>query len=330
MEKSVFFSGPDFSFRGVLLVSGPCPFPGCSNKKKTIKSDLIMSLRGKNFISEYTEGAAWLCEYGFEFFGVKFGIRLDDSLWERGLLKAIPVGSKCIPFKEANHHFSLVTKAGKEFNGFYLDAEIAFQFEEFSEALFASIGSKIVLATALLAPPKFFFLHAGAVSVGDVGVIIPGDSYSGKTTLVRDFIRRGARYYTDDCAVLDFAGNLYPFPIPLSVRLGADRHKKRDFFPEEFGAETGREKVPVRLILMTRFAEKGIWAPHLISGGRAVFDILKHFFYHSAVNREPVGTLAFLSNLARNAAIFEGERGETDFLIDWVFDYVRELKSSGR
>src|SRR6267142_2744385 len=45
-----------------------------------------------------------------------------------------------------------------------------------------------------------------------------GRSLSGKTTLVRELLRRGATYYSDEFAVVDDFGNIHPFPRPLGIR----------------------------------------------------------------------------------------------------------------
>jgi len=46
-------------------------------------------------------------------------------------------------------------------------------------------------------------------------ILLPGRSLSGKTTLVRELLRRGATYYSDEFAVVDDFGNIHPFPRPL-------------------------------------------------------------------------------------------------------------------
>ena len=48
----------------------------------------------------------------------------------------------------------------------------------------------------------FVFMHAGVVAWIDKILIFPADSYSGKTTLVHEFVKKGAVYYSDEYAVL--------------------------------------------------------------------------------------------------------------------------------
>ena len=50
------------------------------------------------------------------------------------------------------------------------------------------------------------FVHAGAVGWHGKAIIIPGRSMSGKTSLVRELVRAGAIYYSDEYAVLDLQG----------------------------------------------------------------------------------------------------------------------------
>jgi HprK-related kinase A len=65
-------------------------------------------------------------------------------------------------------------------------------------------------------------LHAGAVARNGCGVIMPGPSGSGKSSLTLALLQRGFRYYSDEIAVVDPAtGWLHPFPKPVSIK---DRH----------------------------------------------------------------------------------------------------------
>ena len=63
-----------------------------------------------------------------------------------------------------------------------------------------------------------FFIHAGVVAHRGRGIVIPGDSFSGKTTLVAELVRAGAGYYSDEFAVIDAEGLVHPYARPLSFR----------------------------------------------------------------------------------------------------------------
>ena len=62
------------------------------------------------------------------------------------------------------------------------------------------------------------FVHAGVVSFEDGAILIPGKSFSGKTTLVRALVSQGGAYYSDEFAVLDSRGRVFPWAEALSIR----------------------------------------------------------------------------------------------------------------
>jgi hypothetical protein len=66
--------------------------------------------------------------------------------------------------------------------------------------------------------PRRVFVHAGVVGRRNLAIILTGKSYTGKTTLVRELIRSGADYYSDEYAVLDAGGKVHPFLRPLEIR----------------------------------------------------------------------------------------------------------------
>jgi len=69
---------------------------------------------------------------------------------------------------------------------------------------------------------RYLFFHAGAVALGEAGVILPAPPGSGKTTLVAGLIAAGFRYFSDEVAVLDpSSSRLMPFPKSLFVKHGA-------------------------------------------------------------------------------------------------------------
>jgi hypothetical protein len=62
-------------------------------------------------------------------------------------------------------------------------------------------------------------LHAGAVAWRGAGVVLPGTTGSGKTTLVTGLIKAGFSYLSDEAALIEpQTGWLHPFPKSLTLR----------------------------------------------------------------------------------------------------------------
>ena len=86
----------------------------------------------------------------------------------------------------------------------------------------------------------FFLLHAGAVAKRGAGIVFPGPSGSGKSSLTLALLRKGYRYLSDEMAVVDpVTAQLQPYPKPLAI-------KDRSIFPDIvdrndlwYGAEAG-------------------------------------------------------------------------------------------
>ena len=66
------------------------------------------------------------------------------------------------------------------------------------------------------------------VGCGGGALLLPGGSFTGKTTLVGALVRAGAVYYSDQYALLDEDGLIHPYPCHV----------------ERFGGSAGDEPVP--------------------------------------------------------------------------------------
>jgi hypothetical protein len=61
-----------------------------------------------------------------------------------------------------------------------------------------------------------FIIHAGAVCLDGMGVLLPAPPDSGKTTTTAGLVQAGFEYLTDEAALLDpVTGALHPYPRPL-------------------------------------------------------------------------------------------------------------------
>lgn len=169
--------------------------------------------------------------------------------------------------------------------------------------------------------PKRLWLHAGVVADGDRAIVLPGSSGAGKTTLVRALLDRGARYYSDDAAVLDARGRVHPYARPLAMRArGVPLARRRLAVPE---ASVGRDPLPVGLIVITRWREGARFRPAPMAGARSVLRLLEHAL---SARARPEATLRALGRLMARAAVFEGDRGDADRAAESILQLLRGLR----
>jgi len=64
---------------------------------------------------------------------------------------------------------------------------------------------------------EMYMAHGAAIKLGDEGILIPSFANTGKTTASWMLCKRGAKYLTDELAVLDSRGNCLSFPCSSLV-----------------------------------------------------------------------------------------------------------------
>ena len=171
------------------------------------------------------------------------------------------------------------------------------------------LGTRVRAYIALHAPTKIF-VHAGVVGHGDHAIVLPGPSFSGKTTLVAELIRAGATYYSDEFAVLDDQGLVHPYPKPLSIRV--DRLAQTDQDLAAFGGIAGDSPLPIGVIAITQFGVDSDWRPQRLSAGEAVLAMLKNTV---PAQERPEQALAAIRRAVDGAVVLQGARGEAAELV---------------
>jgi hypothetical protein len=151
------------------------------------------------------------------------------------------------------------------------------------------------------------FVHAGVVGWKGRGILLPGRTFTGKSTLVAELLRLGATYYSDEYAVLDAKGRVHPFPRPLSIRSDQAHERPVRLGPEEFGTEAGREPLPVGLVAFTHFKAGVRWRPRHVTAGKGVMALLENTV---PARRRPKASLAALRQVVSAAPVIRGARGE--------------------
>jgi hypothetical protein len=166
--------------------------------------------------------------------------------------------------------------------------------------------------------PELIAVHAGVVADGERAIVMPGVSFSGKTTLVRALVEAGAVYYSDEYAMLDEAGRVHPYARPLSFRPPDGR--PIDLHVEQLGGVAGTEPLPIGMVIVTRYRPGGEWEPRELSAGAGALAMLE---YAVPAQARPEQTMRVLTRAIRPAVVLEGERGEADELGATLLDALR-------
>ena len=164
----------------------------------------------------------------------------------------------------------------------------------------------------------FVAVHAGVVADGDRAIVIPGMSFSGKTTLVRALVEAGAVYYSDEYAMFDEEGRVHPYARLLSFRPPDGRPVELNV--EELGGVVGTEPLPVGMVLATRYRPGAEWEPNQLSAGAGVLALLEQAI---PAESRPEQTLRVLRKAVEGAVVLESARGEADELAGVLLETLR-------
>lgn len=170
---------------------------------------------------------------------------------------------------------------------------------------------------------QWLFVHAGVVGWHGQAIVIPGISGAGKTSLTRALVEAGARYYSDEYAVIDEHGLVHPFQKPLSIRRST--FPWREQLPVSvFGDRVGGEPIPVGLVVSTRYREGAHWQPHTLTPGETAIALLSNTIRARA---DPATMLNRLGRSLRVATGIAGNRGDAEETARAVLGHCSTLRT---
>ena len=271
----------------------------------------------------------WVAQFSVRAYGVRIGIRSNDRACLKRVCDHLPYGWEPHSSGSVDRLYS-IRLGGKgprpnldQFNELYGD-HIRLARSVHVDQVFEAFESDLRLFVAELARRRVF-VHAGVVGWSGKAIVLPGRSYSGKSSLVAELVRAGATYYSDEYAVFDARGRVHPFPKPLEMRhQGNERQTKVDV--EELGGATGTRPLPVALVLMTQFKQGATWRPRKLSPGIGVLELLSNTV---SARRSPEKALTTLKQVVATAQIMKGVRGECRDIVKSILKRV-ESESSVR
>ena len=166
----------------------------------------------------------------------------------------------------------------------------------------------------------FAAIHSGVVVWDGVAILLPGPSQSGKTTLVRELIARGAEYSSDEFAMIDAFGQVHPWPRALMIRdANSDQHPVP---APDLGARLRCGPARPGLVLFLPYDQKAAFEVRPVSQSGTLFGLLRNTPHFLADNPH---ILKPLICVARAATAFEGVRGDAAEAADGLLRMIPRL-----
>ena len=267
---------------------------------------------------EKVDHLGWVAGFALKSYGVRIGVRSNDAATMQRVYEYLPAGWEKISTPVVQRVYSiLVGNAGpranpRRFSLLYGDHERIARSRNLDDIL-DRFESDLRLFVGELARHRVF-VHAGVVGWKGKAIVIPGRSYSGKSTLVAALVRAGATYYSDEYAVFDRKGLVHPFAKPLEIR--AEGEFKQSRVPvSELGGKSGTKPLPVGLVLMTGYKKGVKWRPRKLSPGKGVLEML---FNTVSARKSPENALSTLRQVTRKAEVLKGSRGDTTSTVNAI------------
>jgi hypothetical protein len=252
----------------------------------------------------------WEVGFALKSYGVRIGIRADGPAALERVCRHLPSEWQPTSSPLVDRVYSIrlgdpqARANPRRLNVIYGDHERLARSADL-ESVFETLESDLRIFVAELATHRVF-VHAGVVGWRGKAIVIPGRSYSGKSTLVAALLRAGASYYSDEYAVLDARGRVHPFAKPLELR-EEGKFVQTKISAAELGGQVGSKPLPVGLVLLTQYKQGASWRPRKLSQGKAVLELL---FNTVSARRNPERAMATLQCLTAKADVLKGVRGD--------------------
>ena len=267
---------------------------------------------------ERLERLEWTAGLAFVSHGARIGIRVNDASVLERIPSLLPPGWAPATSPVVDDLYSLKVAAAssrpdvRRYHMLYQGIGRLARTHDLEEAL-AALQSDMHAQVAAQARDGLF-VHAGVVGWNGKAVVIPGRTFSGKSSLVAALVRAGAAYFSDEYAVFDSEGFVYPYAKPLSLR--DEEGKPCGTYPvEELGGKAATEPLPVGVIVSTRYEAGARWRPRPLTPGRAMLALLDNTVQ---IRKQPQMAMQTLQQAALSAEAFQGKRGEANQVADWL------------
>lgn len=184
------------------------------------------------------------------------------------------------------------------------------------DATLRAVSSRLELLVCTHLPDRIA-VHAGVAVHREQAIVLPGSSMAGKSTLTAALVDLGATYFSDEFALIDEQGLVWPYPRPMTLRSTAGRART---LPAN-AAEVGGPPVPLGLLADLRYAPES-WRADEMSAAHGVLALLRN---SPAAQLEPERAMNCLgAAMAHEPLSVTGTRGDATETAQRLIDAVDE------
>lgn len=253
----------------------------------------------------------------FDSYGIRIAVTVDDANLLPALEEHFPPGFSRSG-DQAPHRTYLIESSGRG-----MESEDTYRLFAEGEELARSHHLESVLGSFESDSRIFIgemttewvFLHAGVVDWRGRAIVIPGRSWTGKSTLVATLVRAGAAYLSDEYAVLDRLGRVHPYLKPLALRDSSGLQTNHTV--ESLGGIAMTHSVSVGMVLRCEYNKDAIWNPERLAPSEGAMLLADNSL---SIRRQPGLVLEVLRKVTANAEILGGHRGEAEQVVNHLLE----------
>ena len=173
--------------------------------------------------------------------------------------------------------------------------------------------------------PERVFVHAGCVAFEGRALVLPGRTMTGKSTLVSALVGAGATYLSDEYALMDDDGFVWPYARPLSLRSGS-QPRMQPLEVSDVVAVPPQGRLPVGMICALRYDPAAGWAVDELSQGEAVLSLIDNSV---AARGRPEAVLSSLVAATEDVVAIKGTRDRAEVAAQRLLERASTLGSTG-
>lgn len=263
----------------------------------------------------------------FESYGVRIGLQLPDADVLDRMVESLPPVWNIIDQRRIDVLFRVaLNRAETRLPG---DRDVRYGFWRDDKVVSSAmtletaqiIVESVLQETIAERADPWLFVHAGVVGWKGTAIVLPGESFAGKSTLVAALVAAGATYYSDEYAVFDADGRVVPFARCVSLRDGPFGPAARiNLAHHSPGQKSAEHRLPVGIVAFTKFEPGATWNCGELSPARGIMELCRHTI---AIRQRPMEALTIFNSVAGGAHFLLGTRGEAASAANWCLGHSK-------